>query len=598
MAIPAMAAAQGLHPLDWMVLAVYLVGTIALGASFCRGQKTTKDFFLAGRSMSWLPVGLSVVATLFSAISYIALPSANQKYGIVYLMGSFAVFLCIPAVTRVFMPFYHRLQCYSAYEYLEKRFDVRVRCLASGLFILWRMVWMSTAIYAPSLALWAATNGQIPLVPTIVILGVFATVYTMLGGMKAVIWTDVVQFIALFGGMVLAIVFILLQIPGGFGAVWETAREAGKTSLLIDVPGMAQASSLGAKLHAYFFLTSERCTLLAVVVASFVGHIGFYTVDQATVQRYFTARSLGDARRSFWVNAFANVGLHVGLAFLGLALFLYFRHHPLPATIQGQPFKTEWGYPYFAATALPAGVAGLILAALYAATMSSVDSGINSCTTAFMVDFWRRLKYGDLTVNAETDSAEKSAEDMRLARSLTLLFGLLVTVIACFVGQLGSIIVIAGKLVNGFCGPMFVIFIMGMFTRRAKSLGVIYGALLSLGIMWHYTFFAKTQLNFSWTSALGFIVSLASCYGLSLYQDALKALAARDRRVFDGFTMVVLGGVLVAVGRGLYPFLGPGAWVLAVLAAWATAYLHAESANPADDAAKLNWLYREQRKQW
>lgn len=592
------ATVQGLHPLDWTVLVVYLVGTIALGASFCRGQKTTKDFFLAGRSMSWLPVGLSVVATLFSAISYIALPSANQKYGIVFLMGSLAVFFCIPVVTRVFMPFYHKMQCYSAYEYLEKRFDVRVRCLASGLFILWRIVWMSTAIYAPSLALWAATNGEIPMIPTIVVLGVFATVYTMLGGMKAVIWTDVVQFVALFGGMVLAIVFILLQIPGGFGAVWETARAAGKTALLIDVPGMASASTLGEKLHAYFFLTSEKCTLLAVLVASFVGHIGFYTVDQATVQRYFTAKSLRDARRSFWVNAFANVGLHVGLAFLGLALFLYFQHHPTPATIQGQPFKTEWGYPYFAATALPAGVAGLILAALYAATMSSVDSGINSCTTAFMVDFWWRLKHGKVTVNTSGDSAEKNAEDLRLARSLTLLFGLLVTVIACFVGQLGSIIVIAGKLVNGFCGPMFVIFLMGMFSRRARSLGVIYGALVSLGIMWHYTFFAKTQLNFSWTSALGFIVSLASCYGLSLYQDALKALAARDRRVYDGFTAMVLGGVLVAVTWGLFPFLGLAACLPAVLATWATAYLHAESVGMVDDPAKLVWLYREQRKLW
>jgi SSS family transporter len=593
-----LAAAQGLHVLDWTVLIAYLVGTIGLGASFYKGQKTTKDFFLAGRSMSWFPVGLSVVATLFSAISYIALPSANQKYGLVIVMGSLAVFLCIPIVTRVFMPFYHKLQCYSAYEYLEKRFDVRVRCMASGLFILWRIVWMSTAVYAPSLALWAATGGQIPLIPTIVILGVFATLYTMLGGMKAVIWTDVVQFVVLFGGMVLAIIFILMKVPGGLGAIWHTASAEGKTALLIDVPDMAAAQTLGAKLHAYFFLTSEKCTLVAVLVASFVGHIGFYTVDQATVQRYFTTKSLQDSRRSFWLNAFANVSLHVGLAFLGLALFLYFKHHPLPATIQGQPFKTEWGYPYFAATALPTGVAGLILAALYAATMSSVDSGINSCTTAFMVDFWRRLKYGDISVNAIGDSAEKSQEDLRVARTLTLLLGLFVTVVACFVGQLGSIIVIAGKLVNGFCGPMFVIFLMGMFSRRAKSLGVIYGAALSLGIMWHFTFFAEVKLNFKWTSTLGFVISLVSCYGLSLYQGMLGHLAKKDRRLFDVFSLASVACVMVAVVIGLSPYLGIGAYLLALLAGALTVYFYAESANLRIEPGKLAWLYREQRKEW
>ncbi|MBN2450748.1 MAG: sodium/solute symporter [Lentisphaeria bacterium] len=511
MAEPAQAS---LHFLDWTMLVLYLVGTLALGVRFYRSQKTTKDFFLAGRSMSWLPVGLSVVATLFSAISYIGIPAANQKYGIVYMMGAVAVFLCIPVVSRVFMPFYHSMQVYSAYEYLEKRFDVRVRCLASGLFILWRIVWMSTAVYAPSLALWAATGGQIPLIPTIILLGLLATAYTMLGGMKAVIWTDVVQFCVLFGGMVLAIGFIIARIDGGIAAIWQNAVQEGKTNLF---PG-----GFG------FFYSNDRVTLVGVIVASFVGHVGFYTVDQVTVQRYFTARSLQDARRSFWLNSFANVSLHVGLAFLGLALLAYFATHSAPESINGTPFKDDWRYPYFAATALPAGVAGIILAALYAATMSSVDSGINSCTTAFMVDFWRRLKYGDVSVNAIAESEEQSRRDLVTARILTVVLGALVTVVACFVGQLGSIIVIAGKLVNGFCGPMFVIFLMGMFTRRATPLGVCIGAVLSMLVMWYYTFFAQVTVNFLWTSTLGFVVALLLCYGFSLLTGFLEPATAEQ----------------------------------------------------------------------
>lgn len=588
----------GLHTLDWVVLCAYLGGTIALGASFYKGQKTTKDFFLAGRSMSWFPVGLSVCATLFSAISYIALPSANQKYGIVLMAGSLAVFLCIPIVNRVFLPFYHKMQVYSAYEYLEKRFDVRVRCLASGLFIIWRVVWMATAVYAPSLALWAATAGQIPLVPTIIILGAFATVYTMLGGMKAVIWTDVLQFAALFGGMVLAIVFILNKVPGGLPAIWETAQAAGKTRFIIEVPGMAEAQTIGAKLHAYFFLTSERCTLLAVVIASFIGHVGFYTVDQATVQRYFTAKSLEDSRKAFWLNSFANVSLHFGLAFLGLALLAYFKQYPHPASIQGQAFNTQWRYPYFAATALPAGVAGLILAALYAATMSSVDSGINSCTTAFMVDFWRRLRYGDISIDEASDSEAKSRDDLRLARLLTIVLGVFVTVAACFVGKLGSIIVIAGKLVNGFCGPMFMIFLMGMFTKRAKSLGVAYGAVLSMAIMWHYTFFAPVQLNFKWTSALGFVLAFTFCYGLSLFQGLLRYLAEKDRQLFGMFALASIVCAMIAVVSLTSDTLGVFAYAAALLAGALVTQFYIESANTTVAPEKTDWTFAKQRQLW
>ena len=508
----------GLHAVDWAVLAVYLAGMIAVGASFYKGQKTTKDFFLAGRSMSWLPVGLSVVATLFSAISYMAIPSAVQKYGLILTAGAIMVFACVPIVNRVFMPFYSRMQLYSAYEYLERRFDVRVRCLASGLFILWRVVWMAVAVYAPSLALWAATNGQVPLIPTVIVLGLFATFYTVLGGMKAVIWTDVIQFAVLFGGMLIAATIIIFKVPGGVGGIFDAMHEAGKTSFVGSIPAVDQATGLLAKLKAYFFCGSDHVTLLGVLVASFVGHIAFYTVDQVVVQRYFTTKSLRDARRSFWVNAVANICLHFGLAFLGMALYAYFLKTPPPETIAGVAFKPDWKYPYFIATALPMGVAGLLIAALYAATMSSVDSGINSCTTAFMVDFWRRLRHGQVHVPEEAEGDEQGGRDLRMARWLTLVFGGLATFIACYVGKLGDIIVIAGKVVNSFCGPMFAIFVLGMLTRRARPLGVCIGAFISLGVMWYYTFF--TELNFQWPGTLGLIIALALGYSLSLLEKA------------------------------------------------------------------------------
>ncbi|MFC1805986.1 sodium/solute symporter [Planctomycetota bacterium] len=526
----------GLAVLDWVVLVAYLALMVAIGACFYRGQKSTKDFFLAGRSMPWLPVGLSVVATLFSAISYMAIPSSIQQYGLIMVAGSVMVFACLPIVNRVFMPFYSRMQVYSAYEYLEHRFDVRVRCLASGIFILWRVVWMSVAVYAPSLALWAATGGRVPLIPVIIVLGLFATFYTVLGGMKAVIWTDVIQFVVLFGGMVLASILIVAKVEGGLSAIWQQMVDAGKTGFVATIPEMEQATGLLAKLKAYFFVQG-KATLMGVLVASFVGHIGFYTVDQVVVQRYLTTRSLRHARRSFWVNAVANVSLHLFLTFLGMALFAYFATRPVPTEIEGVAFKNDWKYPYFIATAMPMGVAGLLIAALYAATMSSVDSGINSCTTAFMVDFWRRLKYGEVRVPEATETGKTAEHNLFLARALTLVFGVTVTIIACFVGRLGTIIEIANKLVNGFCGPMFAIFLLGMLSRRARPRGVCIGALISLLLMWYYTFFATVKLSFQWPSTVGLVIALALGYGLSLLEgpaepEKLQWTLAEQRKLW------------------------------------------------------------------
>lgn len=525
---------DGLHWVDWTVMGVYLAAMVAVGASFYKGQKSTKDFFLAGRSMSWLPVGLSLVATLFSAISYMAIPSGIQKYGLILVAGSFMVFACVPIVNRMFMPFYSRMELYSAYEYLERRFDVRVRCLASGIFILWRIVWMSLAVYAPALALNVATGGQLNLTWTIIALGLFATFYTALGGMKAVIWTDVIQFLVLFGGMVLASILIIFKVDGGVAGMFGAMQDAGKTAFVASMPEMEQATGWLAKLRIYF--TKDQATLIGTLVASLVGHIGFYTVDQVVVQRYLTTKSLRDARRSFWLNAAANTTLHFCLAFLGVALFAYFIQHPHPATLMGQDFKADWRYPYFIATAMPIGVAGLLIAALYAATMSSVDSGINSCTTAFMVDFWRRLKHGQVHVPPEAEKGAEAQRDLRMARILTLLIGGLVTVIACYVGELGDIIQIAGKLVNGFCGPMFAIFILGILCKRARPLGVCLGGLISLLTMWYYTFFSTAKLSFQWPSTFGLLLALGLGYGLSLLEkpqgpEKLKWTLAGQRKL-------------------------------------------------------------------
>ena len=525
----------GLHNLDWIVLALYLLSMILLGASFYKGQKTTKDFFLAGRSMTWIPVGLSLAATIFSAISYMGFPSAIQKYGLIFVVTAPIVFICLPIVNRIFLPFYNHMKLYSAYEYLEHRFDVRVRCVASGIFIVWRICWMATALYAPSLALWAATGGTINLYITIIALGVFATLYTTLGGMKAVIWTDVIQFGVLFGGMVVAVTWIIFETAGGTGAIFQDMARAGKLNLVASIPEMQGNLSLFAKLKAYFCVQGQ-VTLLALIISSFVGSIGFYTVDQTMVQRYFSARDLRTARRAFWLKAVAGTAITISLALLGMALFSYHTSFPLPGQLAGMEFQSDWKYPYFIASVMPMGLAGLLIAALYAATMSSVDSGINSCTAAFMVDFWQRLKHGEIRPSENTTVGTSSErERVLLARILTVILGITVTILACFVGKLGDIIEITNKIVNSFSGPMFSIFLLGMLTRRAQSVGVCVGGLLSVAVMAWLIF--ATPLNFLWPSSFGLAVTLIFGYGISLFErppgeDKIRWTFAEQRKLW------------------------------------------------------------------
>ena len=182
--------------LDYLLLFTYLLVMVCIGVWVGRGQKDTREYFLAGRSMGWFPLGISTIASLYSAISYMGTPSEYLTHGSKFAVQMLAAFPSAVVVIYVFTPFYHRLQVYTAYEYLEKRFSVTVRSLASGIFVLWRVLWMGTAIYVPSLVLHTVTG--FALIETIVAVGVVATLYTVLGGMRAVIWTDVVQFLCFF----------------------------------------------------------------------------------------------------------------------------------------------------------------------------------------------------------------------------------------------------------------------------------------------------------------------------------------------------------------------------------------------------------------
>jgi solute:Na+ symporter, SSS family len=502
-----------LHALDVAILVAYLMALVGVGVYFTRRQASIDDFFLARQSMSWLPVGLSLMAALNSGIDYLMQPSATIRYGLILLVGTTSWLFLYPWVTKVTLPFYRQLNVYTAYEFLEARFDVSVRTLAAVMFIVWRLGWMATAIYVPCLAINAATGGRADLRLMIVVLGVLVTVYTMLGGIQAVIWNDVIQFCIMFGGLAATVWLTLANVPGGLGEIAAATRAAGKASLA--VPLMAGADSTVIDRVRLFFM--QPINITAILCALVFGRMAGYTCDQVMVQRFQTTASLADSRRAFVINAAGDALWMGGLSFVGLALLAYFNHHVLPPE-----YASDKILPYFMSQTFPPGALGLVIAAIMAASLSSIDSAINSCTSVAVVDFYHRLVLEPRLRSTPRDNRR----DVFVSRVATAGFGCAGTVLATNVSRIGSLLEIANKMVNAFSGPLFGIYVLAMFSRRATARPALIAGLL--GTFTSYYVAYHTAIGFMWPSTFGLAVTVAAGVLLSAVSRTEPTAAARQ----------------------------------------------------------------------
>jgi SSS family transporter len=469
--------------LDAAIVIGYLAAMAAVGVYFSRRQTSIDAFFVARQSMTWLPVGLSLMAALNSGIDYLMQPSATIRYGIVLLAGTSSWIFLYPWVSRVTLPFYRRMNLYTAYEFLEARFDVRVRALAAGIFVIWRLGWMATAMYVPCLAIDAATGGRVDLRVMILVLGILVTLYTMLGGIEAVIWNDVIQFCIMFGGLGATVWIALTHVPGGVAEIWTAATTAGKMSL-----PAAQSSGVAGYLR---HVLMDPITLPALVITMVLGRMASYTSDQVMVQRFQTTKSMEDSRRAFVVNAAGDVLWMFGLSFVGLALFAYFTHHDLPTE-----YATDKILPYFMSQAFPAGAVGLVIAAILAASLSSIDSAINSCTTVIVIDFYNRFRGG------------RKERQMLVSRIATAVMGTAGTILAMNVSRIGTLLEIANKLINAFSGPLFGIYLLAMFSRTATATAVLVGGVVGSFVSYWVAY--HTAISFLWPSAFGLTATVVT----------------------------------------------------------------------------------------
>lgn len=436
-------------PLNYTVLGLYLAAMLGIGWMYARRQKGGEDYFLAGRNLPWLAVAMSLYASVTSAMTYMGLPGMAFSQNAALLLVALMSPVVAPLLIRVYYPVYRRMRLTTSYEYIAVRFGPAARRAAATLFILARMGWLGTVIYAPALALSVVTG--MPLWTAILLMGGLATVYTVMGGLAAVVWTDVVQFVIMIGGAIWLAVVLTARVPDGVTGILSEALSSGRIDFRDWSLNPMAMNSLSVVI-AYFFILQQD-----------------YGVDQVSVQRLLAVRDNRGVTRAILFNAltdFLMIGL---LLFIGLGLWAFTRSHP-------DFFQAGSGgdrvLPYFILHALPDGVSGLLITAIFAAAMSSMDSGINSLATVILVDWVKPLRSVPLS----------GAQEVRAARWLTLLLGLFATGIAFLVVKIGGILTAFYTFMGLFSAPVLALFVLGLLTRHARFLPWLIGTVAAIGL--------------------------------------------------------------------------------------------------------------------
>lgn len=474
--------------IDYLIFGGYLTASVGVGLFSARGSRSLGDYFLAGRGMNSILVAMSILAALFSGISYLAGPADVYKNGFAFAYVILAFFIATPFTAMYMLPKFYQSRFFTAYQFLEERFSLSVRLLASGLFIFRVALWLAAATYAPALALEKVTG--MPLWLTILASGILTTLYTALGGMRAVIWTDVMQLIVLFGGQLVIVLVAVGKIPGGLCGVWDTAVADHRLDLSLS------------------FSLSERVNLWAVLLAAAFLHLVQMATDQVSVQRYLTAGSLKEAQRSLWIKLWMILPVLVLFYGTGLVLYAFYKTHGDPMAA-GLIAKEDQILPYFVVTQLPAGLPGLLIAAIYAASMSTISAGLNSLASATFVDFKQRLS---------KEAAGTQEQQVGRARLITVVYGFIVIGLAFAVSLMpGNLVESVNTVIGLVGGPLLGLFFLGMFTKRATTRGALLGCLAGfIGLLALYLYqngmltSVKPPLlvSFIWFSLLGTLITL------------------------------------------------------------------------------------------
>jgi SSS family solute:Na+ symporter len=460
--------------LDFAVVALYALAMLAVGRYYARRTKTADDYLLGGRTMSPFMIGLSLFATLTSTLTYLALPGEIIKNGPMIFAQLAAYPFIFVVVGWVLIPWIMRQRVTSGYELLETRLGVTGRLLGSGMFVALRTFWMASILYATTSKVLAPLLGlDSSWTPWLaVVMGLITIIYTAEGGLRAVVLTDAMQSLIMFVGAVVVIGIVSVRL-GGIDAWWPNEWAA-------DWPE-----------PVFGFRADVRITFLGAALNMFVWMVCTAGSDQMAMQRYLSTRDAPAARRSFGIHLLTEVFMMALLTLVGFAVLAYFTAHPEEMTVGKSPTKdADQLLPHFIVVGLPAGLSGLVIAALLSAAMSSLSSGLNSSSAVITNDFIGRFRSVQLTQHQE----------VRLARYVSVAVGVVAVSLSTVVGQLAqNLLELCIKVVNLLTAPLFVLFCLALFVRWATPLGALVATFVSIAVAVGIAFFKWFGLEMLWT---------------------------------------------------------------------------------------------------
>lgn len=488
---------------DLAVLVLYFGAMLGLGAYFSRTNNTTEQYFLGNRNFSGWVIGLSLVGTSISSITFLAYPGDAFKTNWLRFLPNLMLPVAVMIAAAWFLPRLRRQNAVTAYEFLETRFGPLIRSYGAIAFLLAQTARVSMVLYLISLVLQTITG--LPAHYCVLIAGVFVAAYTVMGGIEAVVWTDVIQTIVLIAGGLFCIGAIVLAIPGGLATIFETAWAANKLSVGdLTADGYQPASWMPA-------LTEKTATMMLLI--GLISWLTEYCSNQNTVQRFCASRSETDARRALFICAAVSLPTWAFFMFLGSALWVFFSHFPaeLAENILNGERKAEEILPYFIIHHLPVGVVGLVIAAAIAAAMSSLDSSINAMATVATHDLYRRF--------SKTPRAD--GHYLKFARWVTTLASVMMMAGALYLIDASTTTLqdTATIVTALFAGGLLTIYLIGFFSKRCGTIHIALGILATM-LYTGWTLLSSNNLapypfDLYYTGLIGNIVMFAVAYGSS-----------------------------------------------------------------------------------
>jgi Na+/proline symporter len=547
---------SGFATADWVVLAVYVVAIVAFGLWVGRGTRGLDDFFLAGREMRWWAAGLSVMATQISAITFVGTTGQAYTKGMSFVAFYFGLPFAMIVLSATLVPFFYRARVFTAYEYLERRFDGRTRTLASLLFLLSRGLAVGVTLYAPSLVLSVVLGWSEA--ATIALMGGTTILYVVYGGNRSVIWTDVVQMGLIWFGIFLCLGVAIARLPPEVG--------------LRDALALAQTASRLETLDLSLDLTKPY-TLWSGLIGGMFLAMAYFGCDQSQVQRYLSGRSLTESRLSLLFNAFLKVPMQFVILLTGVLVFVFFHFHETPllwnraelAQLEARVPAGELGrlraqaqaahderraaatafaaarrvgvgsepareayraaqlrleahdaevrrlaggpgvpvndvnyiFPSYVVSELRGGLAGLVIAVIFAAAMSTLAAELSSLATATVVDFYKRF----------VNTSGSGAHDLLVSRVFTAVWGIFAALVALEAGRLGSAIEVVNRFGSYFYGSILGVFALAILTPRASAAGAFYG--LIAGMTTVFLVSRYSSIAFLWYNVVGALTVFA-----------------------------------------------------------------------------------------